>query len=83
MQIMEIPTGTLIKTIRTSRGMYQKKLAELANLPRTALVMIERNQVLPGQQHKNAIEAALSLHLDDPQVRAAFLILAGEHNGNE
>jgi len=78
----QVTFGKQIKAIRLIRGIYQETLAQQLGVSRPTLVAIERDQVLPTPEKKQAIEAALNIRFDDQEVRAAFAILAGGGSNN-
>lgn len=73
----QLTLGRQIRALRLLRGLHQADLANLAGFSRPTLVAIERDQVLPTPEKMTAIEAALGINFSDPEIRAAFAILAG------
>jgi transcriptional regulator with XRE-family HTH domain len=70
--------GQKLKTVRTLRKLYQADLEQLSGVRRDKIIAIEKDDILvPGDDIRNALEAALNLKLDEPEVEAAFLLLAG------
>lgn len=68
--------GTMVKTVRTVRGWDQRTLSAQADVNRAYLSQIEQDRLTPTPNIARKIEAAFNLRFDDPQVEAAFLVLA-------
>lgn len=73
-----LPVGTKIKVIRRLRKMKQGELAKLIGIDRTQLSYIETGKVLPTEKRLIAIQAALRVDFDDPDIEAAFALLEEE-----
>ena len=54
-----------IKELRTKLGLSQRKLAEIAGIPRTNLTEIESHRKLPRQHELEKIAKALNVEIDD------------------
>lgn len=63
--------GEVVRQVRTRRGLSQEKLAELADLDRTFVSMIERGKRHPTLETANSLAEAL-------QVRLSVLIASAE-----
>ena len=63
--------GEVVRKVRSERGLSQEKLAELADLDRTFVSMIERGKRHPTLETANSLAEAL-------QVRLSVLIASAE-----
>lgn len=77
MNSTQIPIGTQIKLVRLARDLKQTQLDDLSGVTHSTLSIIETGKFLPTPDQLAAIEAALGISFSDPQVQAAFSILAG------
>jgi len=55
--------GEVVREVRTRRGLSQEKLAELANLDRTFVSMIERGKRRPTLETAKRLAGALNIPL--------------------
>ncbi|MEN6567135.1 MAG: helix-turn-helix transcriptional regulator [Veillonellales bacterium] len=54
-----------IKELRHARGLSQKKLAELAGVPKSTLGEMENHMLLPKQEYLERIAKVLGVTADD------------------
>lgn len=74
------PLGKQIKLIRTIiRELDIRSLAAKSGVGMTYISLIENSRVMPTEEQLRSLEAALDFQFDKPEVQAAFLILAGNH----
>lgn len=73
--------GAKLRTIRTLFGLTQEQVAERAKIERRDIIKFEQGVTLPTPQTSEAIQDALGINLDAPEIEAAFQILVGKANG--
>jgi transcriptional regulator with XRE-family HTH domain len=64
--------GDVIKAVREQQGVSQEKLAELAEIDRTYVSMIERGKRQPTLEIASRIANALNMRLSEVIRRAGF-----------
>lgn len=83
MSSKQIPIGKQIKLVRLARHLKLYDLDDLSGVHYSSLSVIETGKFLPTPDQLQAIEAALGIRFSDPNVQAAFLVLAGSNNHTE
>lgn len=80
MNTESIPLGKRIRLARNHRDLSQRELADRIGLHETYISLMESGKTNPTDKQLSAIEAALGLSFNDPRVKAAFAILAGNNH---
>lgn len=73
---INVPFSTQLTTIMAARGITQRELARKIGVSRTIISRYSCG-LRPSPKNVQAIEAALNIQFNDPDVQAAFAVLAG------
>ena len=80
-----IPVNQLLKRVRQWRELSQRQLGKISGVNDSYICLAEKGKYTLDAAELSAIETALGVRFDNPELRAAFLswqfVINGDSNG--